>query len=183
MGNNQFQLNQFIRISLMTLVLIIGFQNLFKPKTAFGRDMSNRLGVGYNSQFGNSTNTGIINGGSKIPGVSLKYGLTKEFAFEAIFGVATTSPSQSVTALKFFKNIFYESYLNFYFLIGSGFISGNGYSGIQFLTGFGVEFFFPNLESLGFSIETGASYDNSTGTYALKTIGFNFLDAGIHFYF
>jgi hypothetical protein len=66
---------------------------------------------------------------------------------------------------------------------GLGLISMNSTSGFQVITGFGVEFFPPGLESLGFSVETGASFDNGNGSYALKTLGVSFLDAGIHFYF
>jgi hypothetical protein len=39
------------------------------------------------------------------------------------------------------------------------------------------------LESLGFAMETGASLDNLSGSFALKTLGVSFLNAGIHFYF
>jgi hypothetical protein len=88
-----------------------------------------------------------------------------------------------VTALKFFKNIFYENNLNFYYMAGVGLLNFNGQGGVQAITGFGAEFFVPGLESLGLSVETGASFDNGTGSYALKTLGVSFLDAGIHFYF
>lgn len=144
---------------------------------AQARELQGRLGLGYNSEF---ANFGAFTG---VPGVSLKYGLTRDVGAEAIVGVGTTSPSNSVTAVKFFKNLFYETNLNFYFMLGGGVLSANSTTGAEFLGGFGTEFFIPGLESLGFSMETGGSFDNLSGSFALKTLGVSFLNAGIHFYF
>ena len=58
-----------------------------------------------------------------------------------------------------------------------------GRSGIELMTGFGTEFFIPGIESLGFAVETGGTFDNLTGSFILRTLGVSFLDAGIHFYF
>ncbi len=140
--------------------------------------MQGRLGLGYNDEFVNA-----------LPAVSIKYGLTRDIAAEGVFGIATTSPVNSTVAVKFFKNIFYETNLNFYFLLGGGLLTAgaagatSGNTGVEFLSGFGAEFFIPGLESLGLAIETGGSLDNLTGTFILKTLGVSFLDAGIHFYF
>jgi hypothetical protein len=143
------------------------------------RDLQGRVGLGYNGQFASSQ---VTNG---VPGVSLKYAATRDIALEAIVGVATTSPGNSVFGLKFFKNLFFETNLNFYFLMGGAVLSANSQSGAEFLGGFGAEFFFPGLESLGFSMETGGSFGNiGTGTgFALKTMGMSFLNAGMRFYF
>lgn len=142
------------------------------------REMQGRVGLGYNAQFANAYSAGY-----RLPGLSIKYGLNREFALEAVFAIATTNPINSTSGVKFFKNIFYESNLNFYFLCGAAFVSVNAQSGVDVVSGFGAEFFIPGLESLGFSVETGAAFNNSTGTYAIKTMGISFLDAGIHFYF
>jgi hypothetical protein len=147
------------------------------PKQASARDMQGRLGIGYNAEFVNS----LV--GERTPGISVKYGLTRDIAAEGIIGLASTSPANTVTGIKFFKNIFYETNLNFYFMLGGGILSANGVSGAEFLTGLGVEFFIPGLESVGFACETGGSFDNLTGSFALRTLGVSFLDAGIHFYF
>ncbi|OFZ21727.1 MAG: hypothetical protein A2X94_15685 [Bdellovibrionales bacterium GWB1_55_8] len=144
---------------------------------ALAKDLQGRLGLGYNSQFANAT---AENG---VPGISLKYGLTRDLAAAAVLGMTTASPSNSVTAVKFFKNLFYETNLNFYFTTGAGILSGGGKSGVEFLGAFGAEFFIPGIESLGFSFETGGSLDNLGDGFALKTHGASFLDAGIHFYF
>jgi hypothetical protein len=147
------------------------------PLTASARDLQGRLGLGYNAEFVNS----LID--QRVPGISLKYGLTRDLAAEAVFGLTTTSPTDTVTAVKFFKNVFYETNLNFYFMLGGAVLTAQNRGGAEFLAGFGVEFFIPGLESLGFATETGGSFDNLTGSFALRTLGVSFLDAGIHFYF
>ena len=115
--------------------------------------------------------------------MSAKYAFTKDIAGELIVGLSTASPVNSVDAVKFFKNVFLETNLNFYFMLGGGLVSANSHSGAEFLAGLGLEFFIPGLESLGFAVETGGSFDNVSGSFALKTLGVSFLDAGIHFYF
>ena len=145
--------------------------------SAHARDLQGRLGLGYNAQFANTTAT---NG---VPAVGIKYGLTRDVAAEAVVGVATTNPGNSVFAGKFYKNLFFETNLNFYFLMAAGLVNANKKSGAQFLGGFGTEFFIPGLESLGFSMEVGGSFDNLSGSFALKTMGVSFLNAGMHFYF
>jgi hypothetical protein len=147
------------------------------PSPALARDLQGRLGLGYNNQFANRDGT------NHVPGISLKYGFTRDLAGAAVFGIATTNPGNSVTALKFFKNLFFETNLNFYFLLGAGMLTSDRNTGTELLGGFGAEFFIPGVESLGFSFETGGSLDNLSGSFALKTLGFSFLDAGIHFYF
>ncbi len=153
-------------------MILLMLSTLMVSGSAYARDMQGRLGVGYNSEFG-----------AHIPGISIKYGLTRDLAFEAIGGIVTSSPVSTVTAIKFFKNVFYETNLNFYFMFGAGILSAGGFSGAEFLGGMGVEFFIPGLESLGFAVETGGSFNNLGGSFVLKTLGVSFLDAGIHFYF
>ena len=80
------------------------------PLPALARDLQGRLGIGYNSEFVNSVVA------SRVPGVSVKYALTRDIAVAAIVGTSTASPSNSVTAVKFFKNLFLETNLNFYSL-------------------------------------------------------------------
>lgn len=157
---------------LAALVIAIG-----APQQAAARDMQGRLGLGYNAEFANSLVA------ERTPGISVKYGLTRDIAAEGIIGLSTSSPANTVTGIKFFKNVFYETNLNFYFMLGGAILTANSRSGVEFLTGFGVEFFIPGLESVGFACETGGSVDNVTGSFVLRTLGVSFLDAGIHFYF
>jgi hypothetical protein len=158
----------FLRSAVRTAILVI----FLGSPAAFARDLQGRIGLGYNAQFAN-----------KLPGVSLKYGLTRDIAAELILAIATTSPSNSATAIKMFKNLFLENNLNFYFMLGGGIINVSSQAGVSLMAGFGVEFFIPGIDSLGFAVETGAAFDNASGGYALKTLGMSFLDAGIHFYF
>lgn len=150
---------------------------LAMSSSAHARDMQGRFGLGYNAQWANNT---ALNA---VPGISLKYGFTRDLAAELVGGVATSNPANTAAGLKFFKNLFYENNLNFYTMIGAGLIAGGGIVGAQFLAGLGTEFFIPGLESLGFAVELGASLDNISGIFILKTMGLSFLNAGIHFYF
>lgn len=158
-------------LAVLTTILVL------TCSSADARDMQGRLGLGYNSQFANASAAG------GVPAVSLKYGLTRDIAAQGIVGVATSNPGNSAFGVKFFKNLFFETSLNFYFMLGGGIISANNRSGAEFMGGFGAEFFIPGVESLGFSVETGADFNNITGTFVLRTMGVSFLNAGIHFYF
>lgn len=159
------------------LLLLTTFLVPLASSKAHARDLQGRLGLGYNAQF---ASTQARNG---VPGISLKYALTRDIAAEAVVGVATTSPGNSVFAAKFFKNLFYETNLNFYFLFGAGIVSASQRTGAEFLGGFGTEFFIPGVESLGFSMEVGGSLHNLSGSFALRTMGVSFLNAGMRFYF
>jgi hypothetical protein len=169
-------LRRFLSILAFGIAGSLGL-TLTSAPLAQARDLTGRLGLGYNSEFANFTHTG------GVPGISLKYGISRDINVEGVLGVDTASPTNDVVGLKFFKNIFYETNLNFYFMAGGGIVSGDSKTGLELLSGFGVEFFFPGLESLGFAMETGAEIDNLTGSYNLKTLGVSFLNAGIHFYF
>jgi hypothetical protein len=146
--------------------------------------MQGRLGLGFNAQFANANAVG------GVPGVSLKYGLTRDIAAEGVVGVATSTPGNSVTGLKLFKNLFYETSLNFYFMVGGGILSASGSTAADIIGGFGAEFFIPGIESMGFSMEVGGSFTNitdtatnPTGAFVFKTFGVTPLAAGMHFYF
>lgn len=139
---------------------------------AWSRDLQGRLGLGYNQQLV-----------SDVPSVSLKYGFTRDLAGQLIFGANTRTPSRNGYGLKFFKNLFFETNLNFYMMGGAALVQANSQSGTEFLAGFGVEFFVPGLESLGFSFETGGSLNNLGGGYAFRTLGLSIINAGMHFYF
>ncbi len=169
------------RLSIVRHVspLLLSALLLLVPASSFARDMQGRLGFGFNRQFSNYS----ASASNAVPGVALKYGMTRDIAAEFVLGVATTTPGNSVTAVKLFKNFFYESNLNFYFLIGGGILGVNSSTSAEFISGLGAEFFIPGIESLGFSFEAGGSFTNVTGTFALKTFGASFLEAGMHFYF
>ena len=158
-------------------VAALGAATLSFSTLASARDLQGRAGLGYNSEFSNYQETG------GVPGISLKYAFTRDVAGELIFGVSTASPSNSVVAAKFFKNLFMETNLNFYTMLGGGLLTGGGKNGAEFLGGFGAEFFIPGIESLGLSMELGGSFSNLSGSFILRTMGVSFLNAGIRFYF
>ncbi|MEO5970037.1 MAG: hypothetical protein ABIQ95_08925 [Bdellovibrionia bacterium] len=167
-----------VSLKLSPFVLIFLTFCSLNSKMGWAKDLEGRVGIGYNSEFANSYANGF-----RVPGISVKYTLSRDLALEGIIGVATTSPSNSVTAGKIFRNVYFETNVNFYVMGGFGVINSNSLAGVEFLAGVGVEFFLPGIESLGFAMETGATFDNGSGGYAIKTLGVSFLDAGIHFYF
>jgi hypothetical protein len=165
------------RLRPLTSIAFLFFASFIFMPNASARDMQGRLGLGYNAQFSN------INMTNGVPGISIKYALTRDVSFEGIIGITTASPGNTVTAVKLMRNLFLETNLNFYTMLGGGILSAENRSGVEFLGGFGAEFFIPGVESLGFSMETGGSFTNISGSFALQTIGASFLNAGIHFYF
>jgi hypothetical protein len=169
--------------SFLALLFLLSFGLLASSQEGNARDMHGRLGLGFNAQF---LNDQLQN---SSPSISIKYGLTHDLALAAIAGLSTASPVNSVIGGKFLKNLFFERNLNFYFTIGAGIVTGTPHFkkdskvGFELINGFGAEFFLPSVESIGWSIEAGASLSNHAGSLALRTFGASFLKAGMHFYF
>jgi hypothetical protein len=113
----------------------------------------------------------------------MKYALARDIGTQLIVGVNTRAPASTVVGVKLSKGLFFETNLNFSAFAGAGMVSYQAQSGFEALAGFGLEFFIPGLESVGFSTDTGVSFGTSTGSFALRTLGVSFLNAGIHFYF
>ncbi len=158
-------------VTLLMLPLLVG-------TSAHAKELQGRLGLGYNAEFENF----YVDGG--VPAISIKYGMTRAFGIEGVFGTTTSSTNKnSVAGAKLYQNIFFETNLNFYAMIGGAVVTVPTHSGGQFIGGFGVEFFIPGIESLGLAMETGGSFDNLSGSFVLKTLGVSFLNAGMHFYF
>lgn len=146
---------------------------LFAISSAGARELQGRLGLGYNSEFGNGA----------LPSLSLKYALARDLGTELVIGVDTAAPTSTIGAFKLSKGLFRETNLNFSAFAGAGMVTLSGTSGFEGLVGFGLEFFIPGLESVGFSTDTGVSLGNSSGSFTVRTLGVSFLNAGIHFYF
>ena len=144
------------------------------------KELFGRVGLGYNAQFANTSET---NG---VPALSVKYGFAPRSQVELIAGFYSGSVGSGVAALKYFYTLKAESYANFYFLLGAGRVSADSRSGSEFLSGFGAEFFIPGVDNIGISFETGMSAEDLTspsGSYVLKTFGASFINAGMHYYF
>jgi hypothetical protein len=163
-------------LALRLALLLTSLCFLSLPASA--KDLYGRLGLGYNAQF---SDTEQQNG---VPAISLKYGIAPRIMIELVGGFYSGPNGSGVAALKYMQTIHSESYANFYYLLGGGFVSANHNSGGEFLGGFGTEFFIPGVDSVGFSFETGVSMENVTsGAYVLKTFGLSFINVGMHFYF
>ncbi len=160
------------RILLVFVLLVAG-------STAHSKELFGRIGLGYNAQF---AQTSTSNG---VPGVSIKYGLSPRTMIEAVGGYYSGTGGTGVAALKFMQTLHSESYLNFYFVFGGGLVSTALRKGVEFLGGFGSEFFIPGVDSVGITFEGGIEFENITptsGSLVLKTFGASFINAGMHFY-
>lgn len=160
----------FKTFSVFALFFLLAFDS-------FGKDLSGRLGLGFTNQFSNSTSS------RSIPAISLKYGVSKAIHVQPFLGFSSFSPTGFTLGGKLYNNIFYETNLNFYGAVALAVLKST-YSGIEVLGLLGAEFFIPGIDSLGLLFEAGVSANNvSTGSFGIKTVGFTFIDAGMHFYF
>ena len=171
---NLFKFKNQVKIFVATLLSLSAFF-VFIPKVQ-AKDLTGRLGLGFNNEYSNSS------WDRPVPALSAKYALSKDLHIQADVGFYTQEPSVITLGGKVYKNIFYETNLNFY---GAGAFAylKNVKSGIEVLGLLGAEFFIPGLESLGILFEAGVSGCNLSGDFHLKTVGFTFLNAGMHFYF
>jgi hypothetical protein len=154
------------------------FLSLLIGSAASSKDLTGRIGLGYNTQFGSSSS---LDG---VPAVSFKYGLARYMQFQMIAGLNTKTPSEGVAAAKILTTLISENYVNPYLALGLGYVSKNSNSGIQMLGGIGAEFFIPGVDNVGISFEAGLTLENATqSSFILRTYGASFLEAGIHYYF
>lgn len=157
----------FITIAVTCYILCVS--------SAFSMERVARLGVGFSNQFANET-----------PAISFKLQQSKSFAIGGMLAINTNEFSGGNGAgLKMYNIIFDEPQLNFYFSFLGALINRKTTtkteSGFQFDFTFGSEFSFSGLDSLGASIEFGASL-NKLNDFQIQTVGHNFITAGIHFY-
>jgi hypothetical protein len=148
------------------------------PTLASASDLRGRLGVGFSNQLANN-----------IPAISLKVQQTKTFAIGGVLGFKSDQDNTLYGAgIKFYRIIFDEPQLNFYL---AGLLATENYldssnkvaSGYQMDGTLGSEFHFQGLESLGFSLEFGASVRNaSEGGTSFQTLGDSMVKAAVHFY-
>jgi hypothetical protein len=172
--------NSFLGLGfyLLAFSFMLGF--ILSAPASEAKDLFGRMGLGYNAQFANTSQT---NG---VPALSLKYGLTPHAMLEVVAGFYSGNDGSGVFALKYMQNLRSLSYANFYFLAGAGLVSADHRSGDEFLGGFGCEFFIPGVDAVGISFEAGLSAEDlssASGSYVLKTFGVSFINAGMHYYF
>jgi hypothetical protein len=134
-----------------------------------------RLGVGFANQMANS-----------LPSISFKLQKSKAFAFGGQIGYSNSdNGGGSAAAIKIYRNFFDEPHLVFFGSVLGGLINqktnGVSESGFQADVTLGSEFSFPGLESLGFSLEFGVSF-NKVNDFVIETVGNNFVVSAVHFY-
>lgn len=164
--------------AFLPLVLAVTALLIPAPR-AEAKDLTGRLGVGFINQFSNSTAFTIRD----LPAISGKYAFSRDFAILGCAGINTKDPAGFTICAKGFKNVFFETNLNFYVAGGAALLKLDSKTGIEMQALFGTEVFIPGIDSLGLSFEAGVAASNVTGDFVLRTIGYTFLHAGVHFYF
>jgi hypothetical protein len=157
-------------------VFFLLLAHLTLNQSVLARDMRGRLGVGMSNQY--------VNG---IPAVSFKLQKSRAFGIGALVAMELDDNEGGHGAgIKFFRNIFDEPQLHFYsaalFALVADKVNSVDNSGFQVDLTLGSEFNFVGLESLGFSFEFGISFNNVYDRSVIRTAGYHFVTAGIHFY-
>jgi hypothetical protein len=160
----------------MRFLLLIA---VFLGSSAFAKDLSNRLGVGYSNQFGVS---------SELPSIAVRYYPNANYGLMAALGVDTEDQnSRFGFSAKIMKIVFREDNMNFYTAASAGIVSrelaGKNDSGFDLSGLVGAEFFLPGLENLGISFEGGVGVTSISSQVRFRTIGDSPLRAGMIFYF
>lgn len=166
----------------LIIVILTSLMAMVLATPVMAKDLTNRLGVGYTNEFS-----------QELPSLAARYYPNPDLGLSASLGVDTQEDqSKFGFMVKVYRIIFTEDNLNFYMGSGAGLISyeeSNGAGGSDNnsgfeLTGFaGAEFFFPGLDSLGFSFEVGIGVTSVSSEVRFRTIGHHPLQAGVAFYF
>ena len=155
-----------IKIVMMGLLFSLGAQ---------AKDLTQRLGTGVKNLAGASSE------------LAVHYYPTRDYTWVGGLAVDTQS-QQSSTMIKagLRRHLLSESQLNFFVGGTMSFLSqennGQATSGFALAATTGVEFFFAGLENLGFQVESGVEI-SSLGSSRFRTIGGNFVQSGVVFYF
>ncbi len=135
-----------------------------------------RLGMGMSNQMVNET-----------PAISMKVQRNRSTAFGALLALDSSSEETTyATGLKLYRIIYDEPQLNFYLSVLGGMYNydyeGELKNGYQVDGTFGTEMHLQGLESVGFSFEFGMSMHNYNNERHFQTVGYNILQAAVHFY-
>ena len=155
---------------IVALALLIG-------ASAQGKELTNRLGVGYSDQFGES-----------LPSLAVRYYPNSKLGLSASLGVDTQKDNSRFGFMaRMHRVIFMEDNLNFYMGAGAGILSvetaGKNESGFELSGFFGAEFFLYGLESLAFMFESGVGVTSISSEVRFRTLGDHPVRAGMAFYF
>ncbi len=163
------------RVSPLVLLFVFIASNANAALPGDEKNLRGRLGLGFTNQI-------AVASDRTLPALSTKYYPNRSTAVGLGLGFDTRSNDSTLAlGLKGYKNVFFESNLIFYIGLGLAYVNHVG-SKLQGSAFIGSEFFFEHIPSLGLSFEVGIRGDNTTGTFALRTIGDSFLSAGMHFY-
>lgn len=164
--------------SLLFAVVFLGLSLFFWTESAYSKNLTQRLGVGYANQFSED-----------LPSLAVRYWPNPKMGVGAQLGVDTQDDNSRFGFMgKIYRIIFSEDNMNFYMGSGAALVSfenaaGKNQSGFE-LNGFvGAEFFFAGLESLGFSFEAGVGVASISSDVRFRTIADSPIKAGIVFYF
>ncbi len=141
------------------------------------KDLTHRLGVGFKNNTSDS-----------LPSLTTVYYADKDYALTSGLGFDTKKNHNMLQAnVGYRKMIYFENNLNFYVggqvgILNSENPSDGKNTGMEFLAVFGSEFFFAELENLGFTLEAGLGVSTVKNT-SLRTVADDPLRAGIVFYF
>jgi hypothetical protein len=157
--------------------LAVGTALLISP-VAHAKDLRNRIGVGFNNQFGHASS------------LSVRYGLpwNKEainLQLELLAGVDLDSDDTTTDAVSAGARVLYaivaEDNMNLYAAAGLGWVSHDGEAGVRLQPGLSAQFFLFGLENLGFSADWGLSLD--VGTNSAVASFTSAPGMGLHYYF
>lgn len=155
--------------------LIVTLMAIMVTNQVMSMERIGRLGLGFTNQISGNT-----------PSLSFKLQKSKAFAFGGFFGLNSSETGGWNAGIKLHRNIFDEPQLTFYSHMLAALINQKTgdiqeKTGFQVDLGFGTEFSFQGLQSLGFSVEFGFSF-TKIDEFSIKTAGNNFLSGALHFY-
>lgn len=161
---------QFIAVWLLVFINI--------PQS-YGMSLMGRLGMG-------TANFLMPN----ISTLSMKLQRTRSSAVGGIFGLNSGNDATNYAiGLRYYKIIYDEPQLNFYSFGSAAYFTHQNsldpeetLNGHQIDGGFGTEFSFQGLESVGFSFEFGAGFFKYDGDSGFRTIGTDIIRSFVHFY-
>ena len=142
------------------------------PTYSHALNLLGRLGLGFSNQLANN-----------LPALSFKVQNSKATAYGGLLAVDSNDQSTDYgLGLKFYRLLFDEPHLNFFASAMGALLKKNDLSGHQIDGTLGSEFHIPGLESIGFSLEFGLSWNKVNDEKHLETTGLSFINAGVHFY-
>lgn len=146
------------------------------PSVAHGKDLRERVGVGFNNQF------------SHVSALSVKYGLPApepaiNIQIEAVggFEIVDGASDNLFVGLRGLYGLVAEDNMNLYVAGGVGYLARGQVDGVRIQPAFGTEFFFFGLENLGFTAEWGVNIDLGEGSEVNTPTGAPAV--GFHYYF